>query len=219
MNYEFKDGLEFAKEMDRLDKMEKYKPLIHLLNNYGYKVSYFESIQEATYYILKIVRNSTVGFGDSQTLKKMNLFEKLSQYNKVIDPSNYSDEEFISIAKKTLTTEIYFTSVNAVSETGEMVNIDGTGNRIAGSLFGHKKVFFIFGTNKIEPTLEKAIFRTRNIAAPMNAKRLNLNTPCAIKGDRCYNCSSADRICNSMIIHMRKMDSIEAEIIMINKEL
>ncbi len=73
---------------------------------------------------------------------------------------------FNNIAKKCLTTEIYLTSVNALSQTGELVNIDGTGNRVAGALFGHEKVFFVIGTNKLVLTLEDAIWRARNIAAP-----------------------------------------------------
>jgi hypothetical protein len=110
------------------------------------------------------------------------------------------------IAQKCLTTQAYLTSVNAASETGELVNIDGTGNRIAASLFGHEKVCFVFGVNKIEPTLEKAIWRARNIAAPKNAKRFGLKTPCAVKGDCCYDCSSPDRICNVLSIYQKKMN-------------
>ena len=101
-----------------------------------------------------------------------------------------------------------------------MINIDGTGNRIAGSLFGHIKVYFLIGTNKIESSLEKSIFRARNIAAPMNAKRLKLKTPCAIDGDKCYNCSSADRICNALTIYYKKMRNVkDVEIILIDEEL
>jgi hypothetical protein len=67
--------------------------------------------------------------------------------------------------------------------------------------------------------LEKAIWRARNIAAPQNAKRFVFKTPCAVKGDRCYDCSSGDRICNTLNIHLKKMKSVEAEIIIINESL
>ncbi len=123
----------------------------------------------------------------------------------MVDPSTYSGAEFNEVAKKTLLTDVFLTSVNGVAETGELVNIDGTGNRVAGSLFGHKKIYFVFGINKIELTLEKTIWRARNIAAPQNAKRFGYKTPCAVKGDRCYDCSSPDRICNTLNIHFRKM--------------
>jgi len=107
-----------------------------------------------------------------------------------------------------------------MAETGELVNIDGTGNRVAASLFGHQKVYFVIGTNKIEPTLEKAVWRARNVAAPINAKRFNADTPCAKKGDRCYDCSSPERICNALVIYLKKMNDIEdVEIILIDEEL
>jgi hypothetical protein len=197
----------------------KYKKTIESLKRNGYKVSFFENSKDAIEYILGNIQGVTVGFGDSQTLFELNLSKHLSKNNYVIDPSRFSGDEFFKIAKETLLTDVYFTSVNAVAETGELVNIDDAGNRIAGSLFGHKKVFFIIGTNKIEPNLEKAIWRARNIAAPKNAKRLGLKTPCAIKGDKCYNCSSPERICNALNIYFKKMDGIESEIIIIDESL
>lgn len=186
----------------------------------GYTVSYFDTKEQATEYLVESVRGYRVGFGDSATLMDMGLAQRLSEFNEIIDPSfAKNNNEFIYLGQKALNTEVFFTSVNGASQTGELVNIDGTGNRVAGSLFGHKKVFFVFGSNKIEPTLEQAIWRARNIAAPRNAKRLKLNTPCAVNGDRCYDCSSSDRICNAMVIHMKKMDSVEAEIVLIDEAL
>ncbi len=85
---------------------------------------------------------------------------------------------------------MYITSVNGMAETGELINIDGNGNRVASSLYGHKKVWFIVGRNKLAPTYEEALWRTRNIAAPKNAQRLGRKTPCAVHGDRCYDCKS-----------------------------
>jgi L-lactate utilization protein LutB len=197
----------------------KYEKIIKSLEHNGYKVSFFETSSDAANYVVKNVGGVIVGFGDSATLASINLAELLSEHNTVIDPAKCSGSEFNEVAKNTLITDVFFTSVNGASETGELVNIDGTGNRVAGSLFGHKKVFFVFGTNKIEPTLEKAIWRARNIAAPQNAKRLGYNTPCAVKGDRCYNCSSPDRICNTLNIHLKKMSGIDAEIILIDENL
>ncbi|MGB9975543.1 lactate utilization protein [Thermovenabulum sp.] len=196
-----------------------YEKMIQTLQKKGYKVSFFESSPAAIEYIVENVRGVTVGFGDSVTLSSLKLAEYLQEHNSIVDPSKCAEVKFYNVAKEALLTEVFFTSVNGAAETGELINIDGSGNRIAGSLFGHKKVFFVFGTNKIEPTLEKAIWRARNIAAPQNAKRLGLKTPCAVKGDKCYNCSSPDRICNTLNIYLRKMDGVEAEIIMINEKL
>lgn len=190
------------------------------LKHKGYTVSYFKNAEDATEYLNSIIDNKSVGFGDSATLLSMKLFERLSSHNEVFDPQKCTIRtNFIDIAKKCLTTEVYLTSINALSQTGEIVNIDGTGNRVAGALFGHEKVYFVIGINKLVPTLEDAIWRARNIAAPQNAKRLRLRTPCAKKGDRCYDCSSSDRICNGMMIHLKKMNDIDMEIILINEQL
>ena len=186
-----------------------------------YTVSFFESSEEAAEYIDKAIDGRTVGFGDSMTMKSMKLYERLSKHNQVYDPNQSTDnDEFLELAKKCLDTEIYLTSVNAISETGEMVNIDGTGNRVAGSLFGHEKVYFVVTTNKIEESLEKAVYRARNIAGPKNALKYNLRTPCVIKGDRCYDCASPDRICNTLNIYLKKMNDIDdVEIVLIDEKL
>ena len=165
------------------------------LKGFGYEVSYFDTADEAAAYLDGKIDNKTVGFGDSETLQVLKLYELLSLHNQVTDPMHCQEgSDFWKTARLCLGTDIFLTSVNAIAETGEMVNIDGTGNRVAGSLFGHEKVYFVAGINKIEPTLEKAIRRARNIAAPMNARRHGYNTPCAVNGDRCYDCSSPDRI-------------------------
>jgi len=191
-----------------------------MLKRNGYTVTQFEKKEKAACYLNREIDGKTVGFGDSGTLVEMKLFETLSEHNNVGDPQHCGEgETFLEIAKYCLTTEVFITSVNAVSETGELVNIDGMGNRIAGSLFGHEKVYFVIGANKLTSTLEDAIWRARNIAAPLNAKRLGIKTPCAAKGDHCYNCSSPERICNGIMIYYRKMMDVEVEIILINESL
>lgn len=190
------------------------------LRQKGYIVSFFESQQSATLYLNDALDSKTIGFGDSNTLLSLNLYESLSAHNRVYDPQHLLDGwTFLDTAKQCMTTSIFVTSVNAFSETGELVNIDATGNRIAGSIFGHQKVYFIVGTNKLVSTLEDAVWRAQNVAAPHNAMRLGLNTPCAKNGTRCFNCSSSDRICNGMMIYLNKMSDIEMEIVIINEQL
>ena len=197
-----------------------FEKVAEALRRKGYSVSYFENANSAAEYLDHEIDKRTVGFGDSATVASMALNERLRLHNTVYDPASCADNDsFVDIAKSCLTTEVFLTSVNAMSESGEMVNIDGTGNRIAGSLFGHEKVYFVVSSKKITATLEDAIQRARNIAAPENAKRLGLKTPCAIKGDRCYNCSSPERICNAMLIYFRKMDDIDAEVVLIDEPL
>lgn len=194
--------------------------LIRNLEQKGYKVRLFHKKEKAVQYLQEHFQNDTIGFGDSQTLLQMGLYDLLSKNNIVYDPNQFdNNDEFLEIAKKALTARYFLTSVNAITEDGIIINMDGTGNRVAGSLFGHEKVFFIFGVNKIVKNIEEGVWRTRNIAAPLNAKRIGCNTPCALKGDRCYDCNSHSRICNGLLIQYRKMNDSDAEIIIIDEEL
>ncbi len=211
-----------AKELQLIGREAKMnsKKLIRSLESNGYSVTYFERKASAVDYLNNEIDQKTVGFGDSGTLVEMKLFEILGEHNSVVDPQHCGENEsFLEVAKKCLATEVFLTSVNAVSETGELVNIDGTGNRIAGSLFGHKKVYFVIGVNKLTATLEDAIWRAKNIAAPLNARRLGIRTPCAHKGNRCYDCSSPERICNGLMIYYKKMSNIEVEVILVDEAL
>ena len=191
-----------------------------------YTVRCFETHKEAADYLDAQIDGKVVGFGDSRTIIDMKLYDKLSKHNTVYDPNQSVDNEgFLEIAKKCLTTDIYLSSVNAMAETGEMVNIDGTGNRVAGSLFGHEKIYFVVSTNKIEQSLDEAVFRARNVAAPKNSLKYDLPTPCVINykktGElKCFDCRRPERICNGIITYMRKMNDIEdVEVILINEEM
>ena len=186
----------------------------------GYTVRVFETAAQAADYLDEAIHGKTVGFGDSQTLKAMNMYARLSTHNQVVSPMDLPEgETFYSEAEKCTHTQVYLVSVNGAAETGELVNIDGFGNRVAGSLYCHEKVYFVFGTNKLAPTLEEAIWRARNIAAPKNAQRLGKQTPCAVRGDRCYDCNSPDRICNGMLLYLHKMSVVDAEIVLIQENL
>ncbi len=191
-----------------------------------YTVSVFDSPEEAAEYLDSRIDGHIVGFGDSRTIIDMKLYDKLSKHNTVYDPNQSEDNDgFLEIAQKCLTAEVFLTSVNAMAETGEMVNIDGTGNRVAGSLFGHEKVYFVVSTNKIEPDLETAVFRARNIAAPKNSLKYDLTTPCVLNykktGElKCFDCAHPDRICNCVITYCRKMQDIEdVEVVLIDEEM
>ncbi|MBQ9157384.1 MAG: lactate utilization protein [Eubacterium sp.] len=185
----------------------------------GFTVSYFEQGRDAAEYLCGKIQGKTVGFGDSATLAALQLAERLREKNRVIDPGPYSGEDFYRVAREAMNTDIFLLSVNAASASGELVNIDSSGNRVGGSLFGHEKVYFVFSADKIEPSLERAVWRARNIAAPQNARRFGFRTPCAIKGDKCYNCSSPDRICNVLAIHMRKEKHMEEELVIIGENV
>jgi len=151
------------------------------LEKKGYKVSIFDNDSETVEYLKNAINGVSVGFGGSQTLTTLDLRHILAENNRVFVPDFAPEgETFRSMAVKAMDTDVYLLSANAVSENGEIVNIDQIGNRLASSLFGHKKVFYIISENKIGGTLEEAIHRARNVAAPKNAIGLYCKTPCAM---------------------------------------
>ena len=190
------------------------------LENKGYKVSCFEKAKEATEYLNAQLDKETIGFGGSVTLKEMGLYEKLSLHNHICWhnrlPEGKTDKEMRMEARKA---DIYISSVNGLAETGEIINIDGTGNRVAAIFYGHKKVYLVVGKNKIAPDYEKALWRARNIASPRNAKRLGVNTPCAVNADKCYDCKSPQRICRGLLVLWEKPMASDIEILLINEDL
>ena len=200
--------------------MDRETRFVQALTRRGYEVTIFDTGAAAAEYLDKAIDGKTVGFGDSETMLSMGLYDKLATHNEVHDPMHRPEgESFRATARKTLLTDVFLTSLNAMSETGELVNIYGTGNRVAGSLFGHEKVYFVVGLNKLCPTLDDAIYRARNVAAPQNSARHGFSNPCAVAGDRCYDCSAKDRICNALVVHYRKMRGIEMEVVLIRETL
>ena len=152
----------------------------------GFKVSAFPTAAEAARYLNGQIDGVSVSFGGSVTLEQMGLFESLGQHNEVLSHWHVpAGKDPAEIRAKAMTTEVYLTSANGLAETGEIANIDGTGNRVSGLLFGHPKVYFVVGRNKLAPDYDGALWRARNIAAPKNAQRLGTRTPCAARGDRC----------------------------------
>ena len=200
--------------------MDRETRFVQALTRRGYEVTIFDTGAAAAEYLDKAIDGKTVGFGDSETMLSMGLYDKLATHNEVHDPMHRPEgESFRATARKTLLSDVFLTSLNAMSETGELVNIDGTGNRVAGSLFGHEKVYFVVGLNKLCPTLDDAIYRARNVAAPQNSARHGFSNPCAVAGDRCYDCSAKDRICNALVVHYRKMRGIRMEVVLIREAL
>lgn len=200
--------------------MKHVESLINNLKKLGYEVSFFNTKEEATKYLDNKIDNKTVGFGGSVTLSEMKLYDALEKHNKVYSHDRLKDGMGVLETRKAATSSsVYISSVNAISELGEIVNIDNTGNRVAAISYGPEYVYLVFGVNKITKTLEDAIYRAKNVAAPLNAKRLNKKTPCAIKADKCYNCQCADRICRNFSILTNKPTGSNYEIIIIGESL
>jgi L-lactate utilization protein LutB len=187
------------------------------LENRGFAVKRFDTKEEARDYLTALLHGQTIGFGGSVTLKEMGLFEALSKNNTVW---NHWVQDPAEARQNAAQADIYITSANGVAETGEIINIDGSGNRVAASLYNKKEVFIVVGINKLEDSFEKALWRARNIAAPKNAQRLGAQTPCAQKGDKCYDCSSPGRICRGLAVLWGKMLGVgRMEVIIVNESL
>ena len=184
----------------------------------GFRVSVFATAAEAADYLDSAIDNTSVGFGGSVTLEQMGLYERLERHDRV----NWHWRPTVDGAdarQAAMTAEHYITSVNGLAETGELINIDGTGNRVASTLYGHKKVWFVVGRNKLAPTYEEALWRARNIAAPKNAQRLGRKTPRAVKADHCYDCKSPERICRGLVVLWEAIGSMEMEVVLVDEAL
>lgn len=186
------------------------------LEDRGYAVRVFGTGAEAAAYLDGAVDGKTVGFGGSVTLDQIGLYDALEKHNTVVW---HWRQEAALARREAMTTDVYITSANGLAETGEIVNIDGMGNRVAATLFGHEKVYFVIGRSKLAPTYEEALWRARNIASPKNAQRLGKKTPCAVKGDRCYDCKSPDRICRGLVTLWGPMMGMEAEVLLVDEDL
>ncbi len=183
------------------------------LESNGYAVTRFATGKQAADYLNAQLDGTCVAFGGSTTLADLGLYESLSTHNTVF--WHWKGNAPADAANA----EIYISSVNGVAETGELINIDGVCNRVSETLFGHTKVYFVVGANKVAPDYDAALYRARNVAAPLNARRLNKNTPCAQGELKCYNCNSPERICNALTVLWRKPGGASYEVILVDEAL
>ncbi len=184
----------------------------------GFTYRYFDTADQAADYLEASIQGKTVGIGGSMTLKDMGIYARLCQHNDVAWHWEVPGPDTLAKAAQA---QVYLSSVNGIAETGEIINIDGTGNRIAATLYDREKVVLVAGVNKIAPTYDEALWRARNIAAPLNARRLNRQTPCALKEEmKCWDCKSPERICNGLTVLWRKLGGVkECEVVIIGQEL
>ncbi|RJP21825.1 MAG: lactate utilization protein [Candidatus Abyssobacteria bacterium SURF_5] len=178
--------------------------------------------QEALAKTLEMIpEGSTVGLGGSVTVEQVGLLERLrsgkytlyDQYEAGIDmPENMKRR------KQGLTAQFFVAGTNAITSDGQLVNVDGLGNRVAAQAFGPEKVILIAGTNKIVKDVHDAFDRLQNVAAPTNAKRVNYMTPCQETGV-CIDCDSPMRICNIYTIIRRMMFPGRLTVILVNESL
>ena len=164
------------------------------LEGRGFRVHRFASGAEAAEFLVQTLHGTSIGIGGSVTIDTLGVYDRLCGSNEVFwHWKNHAPETRERAGKA----ETYLCSANGVSENGEIVNIDGFGNRVAGTIYG-----------------------ARNIAAPLNARRLNRHTPCAVGEPRCHDCRSPEKICGVMTVFFMPPTSIkEFHVLLVNEDL
>lgn len=187
------------------------------LEDRGFRVKVFPTAREAAAYLDESIDNVSVAFGGSMTLQALDVDEKLAAHNRFLWHWGGGAE----VLPEAASAQVYVTSANGLAETGELINIDGAGNRVSSTLYGHKRLIFVIGRNKLAPDYDQALWRARNISAPRNAQRLSKKTPCAVRGDKCYDCKSPERICRGLVVLWHPMIGMEGatEVLLVDEDL
>ena len=195
--------------------------LIKNLDKRGMEAYYVDNKDDALKMALRFVTpGSSVSWGGSMSINEIGLIPALKAWDcTVLDRTvPKTEEEKKEFFGKVAVCNYYFMSTNAITMDGELVNIDGTGNRVASLIFGPSNVVIIAGMNKVADNLESAVDRARNTAAPMNTIRLDRKTPCTQVG-RCMDCMSPDCICNQFVVTRRSAPAGRIKIILVGEEL
>lgn len=167
-----------------------------------------------------IPEGASVGWGGALSAQQIGLIEAVKKGNfAAIDrDAAKTPEERNALLKRCLTADVFLSGANALSLDGEMVNIDGTGNRVAAIVYGPETVLVIAGMNKVCDTLDDAVTRARTVAAPMNKQRFPFKTPCEVTG-ACADCKSDDCICNQILITRNCRPAGRIKFVLVGEEL
>lgn len=201
---------------------KKAMKAVQALKKNEFDAEYFPTTAEAVSKVMGIAASvKTIGVGGSVTVRSLNILEVLEGQGKAIydhwKPS-LSLEESMRVRRAQLTCDLFLTGTNAVTLNGEIVNIDGAGNRVCAMTFGPKKVVILAGVNKIVRDVHEAVRRIHEVASPMNCKRRGDNTPCGESGI-CNDCKSPNRICRITVILNRKPKLTDISVYLIGSEL
>ena len=192
------------------------------LIKHGFNALFFQNCEEARTYVLKTIsEHESFGFGGSDTTRKLDIIDTLKKEKKTVYDhweKGLSAEASLKVRRNQSACDCFFCSANAISMTGEIVNVDGVGNRTNAMSFGPGKVMIIAGVNKLTMDIQTALQRVKNIAGPMRAKSLGMQTPCAETGI-CTDCNSPQRICRITTILHRKPVLTDISVIIINEAL
>ncbi len=176
-----------------------------------------EAVQEA---LKRIPQGATVGWGGALTANQIGLLDAVRKgdYIAIDRDTAPTKADFDANTRKAITADVFISGANALALTGEMVNIDGLGNRVAAIIYGAKEVLVVAGMNKACDTLEDALRRARTVAAPINQQRFMKDTPCAVTGT-CADCKSEDCICNHIVITRHGRPTGRIQFILVGEDL
>ena len=195
--------------------------LIKNLDKRGMEAYYVDNAEDALTMALRFVTpGSSVSWGGSMTITDIGLIDALKAGDYVVLDRMVpkTDEEKREFNGKVAMCDYYFMSTNAITMDGELLNIDGMGNRVASLIWGPANVIIVAGMNKVVDNIDAAVDRARNTAAPINTIRLDRKTPCTQTG-RCMDCMSPDCICSQFVVTRRSMPAGRIKIILVGEEL
>lgn len=192
------------------------------LKKNGFDAHWVPDRETARDLIISMVESyDSFGFGGSDSVRQLGLVSHLASKGKTVFDhwqSDLSAEQSLAIRKSQLTCDCFFCSANAVAMTGEIINVDGAGNRTSAMAFGPSRVIIVAGMNKVTNDLHSALARVRDVAGPMRARSLNMKTPCAENGV-CSDCHAPQRICRITTILHRQPMLTPTSVVLINQSL
>lgn len=208
-------------EHKKLYYAKRGERLVKNLRSRHFEAYYCEDAQSALDQALALIpKGASVGWGGALSAQQIGLLDAVRSGNyKAIDrDACKTQQEREQNMRDCMFCDVFLTGANGLSLDGQMVNIDGGGNRVAATIFGPKTVLVIAGMNKVEDTLEKAIVRARTVAAPMNQQRFHKNVPCDATGI-CADCKSEECICNQIVITRNCRPAGRIKFILVGEDL
>lgn len=195
--------------------------LVKNLQKRHFQAFYCEDRASALQKAMELIPDGvTVGWGGAMSAQQIGLMDELRQRNvTLLDRDKAATpQERGAMMKQCLTADVFLTGANGLSLDGQMVNIDGNGNRVAAIVYGPESVIVVAGMNKVCDTLEQAVQRARTVAAPANSQRFDNGTPCKSTGG-CHDCTSPDCICNQILITRHCRPAGRIKFILVGEDL
>ena len=200
----------------------RLKQAVEKLKSHQFEALSVKTKEDAAQEIWKYIHpKQKIGLGGSDTNREIGVLDRLEANGHLLNDHwkpGLSKEKVLEIRKSQMTSDLFLSGVNAVTLEGELVNIDFAGNRTNATTYGPGKVILVAGYNKIVEDVQEGIKRIKNVAAPINERRLNIDVPCAKVG-KCVDCNSPNRICRVVVIHERKPALTDILIILVGEEL